>query len=117
MKLSSSLTHAFAGAVAVAGFVLEPIPALDEIVMIPMQYVLAALLAKAHSRSIFSVPWMKTSLIIWGGVGVRFISESTLRPFPVVGGASNAALGLATTEILGHYINKTFDEAAGGSGG
>jgi uncharacterized protein (DUF697 family) len=102
-----SLTHAFATAVAVVGFVAEPIPALDEILMIPMQYTLVALLAKARQRNLFSVPWGKASLIIWGGVAVRFVSESTLRASFPVGAAANAALAFATTEILGRYVDST----------
>jgi hypothetical protein len=100
-----TLTHTFAAAVAAVGFLVEPIPALDEILMIPMQYTLAALIAKARSRSLSSVPWGKTSLIIWGGAAVRFVSESTLRTTPLVGATANAILAFATTEILGHYVD------------
>jgi uncharacterized protein (DUF697 family) len=110
MTRGRSLTHGFAAAVAVVGFVFEPIPALDEILMVPLQYALAALLAKTRSRSLSSVPWGKASRIIWGGVGVRFISESTLRwAFPV-GAAANASLAFTTTEILGHHVDEALDE-------
>jgi uncharacterized protein (DUF697 family) len=105
MMQPRTLTHVFAAGVALVGFVAEPIPALDEILMIPMQYALVALIAKARSRSLSSVPWGKASLIIWGGVAVRFVSESTLRTTPLAGAAANAALALATTEILGHYVD------------
>jgi hypothetical protein len=105
MMQPRSLTHVFAAAVAAVGFVAEPIPALDEILMIPMQYTLAALIAKAQQRRLSSVPWGKASLIIWGGVAVRFVSESTLRTSFPVGAAANAALAFATTEILGRYVD------------
>ncbi len=112
MMRSSTLTHVFSAAVAAVGFVVEPIPALDEIIMIPMQYTLAALLAKTQSRSLSSVPWGKVSLIIWGGVAVRFVSETLLRPTPLVGATSNAALAFTTTEILGYYVDKALTESA-----
>jgi uncharacterized protein (DUF697 family) len=105
MMQPRTLTHAFAAAVAAVGFVVEPIPALDEILMIPMQYTLAVLIAKAHSRDFSSVPWAQASLIIWGGAAVRFVSESTLRTTPLVGALANATLAFATTEILGLYVD------------
>ncbi len=109
MIRSRILTHTFAAATTVVGFLAEPVPALDEILVVPMQYTLAALIPIARGESPFKVPWLRASAIIWGGVAVRFVSETLLRSVPVVGMASNAILTFASTEILGHYVDRALD--------
>jgi len=105
MDRAQRLTHRFTAGVAAVGFVVEPIPLLDEMLMIPMQYVLAGSIARARGEKLSSVPWARASLIIWGGVGLRSVSELLFSLVPVVGPASNAALALVTTEVLGHYVD------------
>jgi uncharacterized protein (DUF697 family) len=112
MKRSRDLTHAFAAVAATVAFLTEPIPALDEILIVPMQYLLAASIAKARHRKLSSVPWKRVSLTIWGGVGLRFLSETALRPIPVVGLAANAIVTFGTTEILGSSVDRALDGAA-----
>jgi uncharacterized protein (DUF697 family) len=109
MERSRRLTHAFACATAAAGFLAEPIPALDEILIVPIQYLLAASIAKARDRRLSRVPWGKVSTIIWGGVGLRFVSETASRSVPVVGPAANAVLTLLTTELLGSFVDRALD--------
>jgi uncharacterized protein (DUF697 family) len=111
MDRAQRLTHGFSAGVAAVGFFVEPIPLLDEMLMIPMQYALVASLARAHGQALSSAPWGKASLIIWGGVGLRSISELLFTFVPVVGPASNAALALATTEVLGHYVDRALRPA------
>lgn len=111
MKRSRSLTHAFAAATAAVGLVTEPIPALDEVMIIPMQYLLAASIARARIEKLSSVPWGRVSLIIWGGVGLRFLSETALRAVPVAGPAANALLAFQTTEHLGSFIDRVLGGA------
>ena len=106
---SRILTHTFSVATTVVGFVAEPVPALDEILVVPMQYTLVALIPIARGESPFRAPWLKASAIIWGGVAVRFVSEVLLRHVPVAGMASNAILTFASTEILGHYVDHALD--------
>jgi len=103
------LTHSFAAATTVVGFIAEPVPGLDEALVVPMQYALAGSIALARGEKLSSVPWLKASLIIWGGVGVRFVSETLLRGVPLVGMAANAILTFASTEILGHYVDRALD--------
>ncbi len=111
VRLSRILTHTFAATTTVVSFVTEPIPALDEILVVPMQYTLAGAIALSRGQSPLKVPWGRASLIIWGGVAVRFVSETLLRTTPLVGMTSNALLTLASTEILGWYVDRALDRA------
>src|SRR5206468_1205597 len=93
MERSRLLTHGFATASAAIGFILEPIPVVDEVLVIPLQYVLAASIARSRHQSLSKVPWVGASLIIWGGAVFReLLPETFLRPLPLVGPAVNGLL-------------------------
>jgi uncharacterized protein (DUF697 family) len=100
------MTHATAVASAAVGFFLEPIPAVDDLLVIAMQYALAGSIAVARGRSPLKVPWGKVSLVIWGGAALRVLPETFLRPIPPAGPIVNALLMAASTELVGHIVER-----------
>jgi hypothetical protein len=111
MKRSQLLTHSFAAASGAVGFLLQPLPAVDEIIVVPMQYVLAASIAISRRQSLFRVPWVRTSLIIWGGVILRALLPEAVFP-PLVAPAVNGVLMFVNTEIVGFYVEHSLGRAA-----
>jgi hypothetical protein len=83
----------------------------DEIIVIPMQYVLAASIAVSQRRSLFKVPWLRTSLIIWGGAILRALLPEAVFP-PLVAPLVNGGLMFVNTEIVGFYVEHSLGRAA-----
>ena len=94
----------YSATTAVVSFVTQPIPLLDELVVIPMHYLLCVRLASAHGVTRRDLPWKQIKKIIWYGAGARVVTNMSLGLVPVVGMFSNAVTAIALTEYLGHYI-------------
>lgn len=99
------ITMFYSGASAVASFVTQPIPALDEIIVIPLHYALCLRLARARGVKMKALPWKQIRKIIWYGAGARLVANFSLGLVPVVGMFSNAITAIALTEFLGRYID------------
>jgi len=98
------VTMFYSATTAVVSFVTQPIPLLDELVVIPMHYLLCVRLASAHGVKRKDLPWKQIKKIIWYGAGARVLANVSLGLVPVVGMFSNAVTAIALTEYLGHYI-------------
>jgi uncharacterized protein (DUF697 family) len=103
------MTTKYSALTAVASFVTQPIPVVDEIVVIPIHYWFAGSVTRRHGRGVLGAPWWQLHKIIWGGVGVRAVSRFTLGFVPLAGAISNAITATCVTELLSEYL----DEALG----
>jgi len=100
------ITAKYAGVSAVVAFVTQPIPALDELIVVPVHYRLCTRLARARGVSRKSLPWRQIRKIIWYGAGARLVGNASLGLVPVVGMFANAITAIALTEFLGQYIDQ-----------
>jgi uncharacterized protein (DUF697 family) len=99
------VTNFHSGASAVAAFVSQPIPALDELIVVPIHYAMCLRLAKRHGVSPRKLPWKQIRKIIWYGAGARLLANFSLGLVPVVGMFANAVTAIALTEFLGQYLD------------
>jgi uncharacterized protein (DUF697 family) len=99
------ITRFYSGASAVAAFVTQPVPALDELVVVPIHYSLCSRLAKLRGVKRKDLPWKQIRKIIWYGAGARLVANFSLGLVPVVGMFANAVTAIALTEFLGAYID------------
>ena len=106
------MTTRYSALTAVASFVTQPIPVVDEIVVIPIHYWFAGAVTRRHGRGVLGAPWWQLHKIIWGGAGVRAASRFTLGFVPLAGAVSNAITATVVTELLSEYL----DEALGDRG-
>jgi uncharacterized protein (DUF697 family) len=102
----SRTTNFYSGVSAVAAFVTQPIPALDELVVVPIHYRLCSRLARERGIPKKDLPWKQIRKIIWYGAGARLAANFSLGLVPVVGMFSNAITAIALTEFLGRYIDQ-----------
>jgi uncharacterized protein (DUF697 family) len=101
------ITTFYSGASAVAAFVAQPIPALDELIVVPIHYRLCTKLAKAHGIPKRDLPWKEIRRIIWYGAAARLVANFSLGFVPLVGMFANAVTAIALTEFLGQYVEQT----------
>ena len=99
------ITRFYSGATAIVAFVTQPIPALDELIVIPIHYTLCLRLARARGVPAKSLPWKQIRKIVWYGAGARLVANFSLGLVPLVGMFSNAITAIALTEFLGGYID------------
>jgi uncharacterized protein (DUF697 family) len=99
------VTNLHSGASAVAAFVSQPIPALDELIVVPIHYLLCVRFAKARGVPLKKLPWKQIRKIIWYGAGARLVANFSLGLVPVVGMFANAVTAIALTEFLGQYLD------------
>jgi uncharacterized protein (DUF697 family) len=104
---SRRITAIYSGASAVVAFVTQPVPALDELVVVPIHYRLCSRIAKARGVKKKDLPWKQIRKIIWYGAAARLVANFSLGLVPVVGMFANAVTAIALTEFLGHYIDDT----------
>jgi uncharacterized protein (DUF697 family) len=104
-KKARRLTNRYSGATAVVAFFTQPIPAGDELAVIPMHYWFAGRMAKVRGVRRRDLPWRSIQKIIWYGAGVRLVTNFSLGLVPVVGSFSNAITAIALTEFLGRWID------------
>jgi uncharacterized protein (DUF697 family) len=100
------ITNVYSGVSAVAAFVTQPVPMLDELIVVPIHYALCVKVARARSFSILKLPWKPIKKIIWYGAAARLVGNFSLGLVPVVGMFSNAITAIALTEYLGRYLDE-----------
>jgi uncharacterized protein (DUF697 family) len=96
-------------AAAVASFVAQPVPALDELIVIPIHYSLVRRIARGHRVALGSLPWTQIRRIIWYGAGARLVGNFSLGLLPVAGMFSNALTAIALTEFLAEYLEEAVE--------
>jgi uncharacterized protein (DUF697 family) len=100
------ITTFYSGASAVVAFVTQPVPALDELIVVPIHYRLCTRLAREHGVAKKDLPWKQIRKIIWYGAGARLVGNFSLGIVPVVGMFSNAITAIALTEFLAEYVEQ-----------
>jgi uncharacterized protein (DUF697 family) len=100
------LTTRYSALTAVVSFLTQPIPAADEIIVIPIHYWFAVLLIRKRGRGVLEAPWWQVSKIIWGGASARCVAGFTVGLIPLAGGLSNAVTAVAVTEMLASYLDQ-----------
>jgi uncharacterized protein (DUF697 family) len=95
---------AYGAAAAVASFVMQPVPALDELVVVPLQYALCRRIGRVHGVPAGELPWNAVRKIIWYGAAARLVANFSLGLVPVVGLFANAVTAYALTEVLADYL-------------
>ncbi|WP_437312101.1 hypothetical protein [Sorangium sp. So ce388] len=110
MRLAARLTtHAFSAGAAGISFVVQVLPGSDQLFVIPIQYLLAASLAKERGESLSKAAWSQVHQLIWGGGALRLVLDLTLGLIPLAGAFTNAITAFATTEYVGHYVESALD--------
>ncbi len=100
------ITNIYSGVSAVAAFVTQPIPMLDELIVVPIHYALCVKLARSRNFSILKLPWKPIKKIIWYGAAARLVGNFSLGLVPIVGMFSNAITAIALTEYLARYLDE-----------
>jgi uncharacterized protein (DUF697 family) len=103
---SRRITNVWAGVAAVTAFVTQPVPGLDEIVVVPIHYALVVRLARARGVSIVKLPWRSIQRIIWYGAAARLVANVSIGLVPVVGAFSNSITAIALTEFLSRWLDE-----------
>jgi uncharacterized protein (DUF697 family) len=103
---SRRLTRKYAMISAAISVVAHPIPAADELLVIPVHYRLSMKMARAQGARLRDLPWRQLHKIIWGGAAVRFCFDVGFGFVPVAGALAHAATAGALTEILGRYLDE-----------
>ena len=103
------LTNVYSSVSAVAAFVTQPIPAMDELIVVPIHYALCVKVARTRGVSILKLPWRPIKKIIWYGAAARLVANFSLGLVPVVGMFSNAITAIALTEFLGRYLDDVIE--------
>lgn len=100
------LTNIYSGVSAVAAFVTQPVPMLDELIVVPIHYALCVKVARSRNFSILKLPWRPIKKIIWYGAAARLVGNFSIGLVPIVGMFSNAITAIALTEFLGRYLDE-----------
>jgi len=103
------LTNVYSGVSAVAAFVTQPVPALDELIVVPIHYALVVKIARTRKFSVLKLPWKQIKKIIWYGAAARLVGNFSLGLVPVLGMFSNAITAIALTEFLGRYLDDVIE--------
>jgi len=91
---------------AALSLVAHPLPAADEIIVIPIHYGLSLKMARVQGVRLLDLPWWQIHKIIWGGAALRFCFDLGLGLVPVAGAFAHAATAGALTEILARYLDE-----------
>src|SRR5258706_4848278 len=97
-------TANYAAITAVTALVTQPIPVVDEMVLLPVHYWCAVVFIKQRGGRLWQAPWLGVSALIWGGVGARLASRFALGLVPPAGALANAASSAAVTVLLARYL-------------
>ncbi|MDI3285603.1 hypothetical protein [Polyangium sp. 15x6] len=96
---------------SVLSHVTQPIPAADELLVVPVHYWYAASFTRKRGLRLWKAPWGRLSGLIWGGAGARLVANLLLGFVPGVGVFSNAITAVVMTEALGRYLDRKLDAA------
>jgi uncharacterized protein (DUF697 family) len=102
---SRRTTNVHSGVAAVIAFITQPIPAGDEIIVIPIHYSLCVKMARKRGFSVLKLPWRSIQRVIWYGAAARLVVNFSLGLLPFIGAFSNAITAIALTEYLGRYLD------------
>jgi len=105
-RKSRRITNVWSGVAAVTAFVTQPVPALDELIVVPMHYALVTQLARARGVSVRKLPWRAIQRIIWYGAGARLVANVSVGLVPVVGAFANSVTAVALTEYLSRWLDE-----------
>jgi uncharacterized protein (DUF697 family) len=103
------VTNRYSAATAVVAFITQPVPALDELIVVPFHYVMASRLARLRRASILKLPWRSIQRIIWYGAGARLLANASVGLVPVVGAFANSVTAIALTEFLARWLDELFE--------
>jgi uncharacterized protein (DUF697 family) len=103
---SRRITNVYSGVAAVGAFFTQPIPGLDEIIVVPIHYALVARLARARGVSVLKLPWRSIQRIIWYGAAARLVANFSLGLVPVAGAFANSVTAIALTEYLSRWLDE-----------
>jgi uncharacterized protein (DUF697 family) len=103
---SRRTTNVHSGVAAVIAFITQPIPAGDELIVIPIHYTLCVKLARKRGFSVLKLPWRSIQRVIWYGAAARLVVNFSLGLVPFIGAFSNAITAIALTEYLGRYLDE-----------
>jgi uncharacterized protein (DUF697 family) len=99
------LATRYSGITAVAAILGQPIPGLDEFIVVPLHYRLVRRIANERNVPVRSLPWKQLRRIIWYGALGRAAGNYTVGLVPGLGSATNAATAIALTEYLARYLD------------
>jgi uncharacterized protein (DUF697 family) len=108
-RAARRLTNRYSGVSAVVAFVTQPVPALDELVVVPIHYVLAVRLAQVRGMSFLKLPWRSVQRVIWYGAAARLVANMSVGLVPVAGAFANSVTAIALTEVLARWIDEFID--------
>jgi uncharacterized protein (DUF697 family) len=104
-RKSRRITNRYSGVAAVAAFFTQPVPLLDEVVVVPIHYALVARLAWSRGVKVRKLPWRSIQRIIWYGAAARLVTNLSLGLVPVVGAFANSVTAIALTEYLSRWLD------------
>ena len=102
---SRKLTNRASLIAAVAAFIAQPIPAADELIVVPINYWLVKRIAKARGVDPKTLPWTSIRKIVWYGAAARLVANFSIGLVPVAGSFANSVTAIALTEFLGQWID------------
>jgi uncharacterized protein (DUF697 family) len=102
---SRRLTNRASVIAAVAAFIAQPIPAGDELIVVPIHYWLAKRIAKARGVDPKSLPWKSIRKIVWYGAAARLVANFSIGLVPIAGSLANSVTAIALTEFLGQWLD------------
>jgi uncharacterized protein (DUF697 family) len=105
-RKSRRITNRYSGVAAVAAFFTQPIPGLDEVIVVPIHYTLVARLAWSRGVPVRKLPWRSLQRIIWYGAAARLVANMSLGLVPVVGAFANSITAIALTEYLSRWLDE-----------
>jgi len=103
--IARRITNRYSIASAAVAFLVHPIPALDEVVVVPVHYALCLRLARRRKFPLAKLPWRQIQRIVWYGAAARTALSLALAPIPIASGAANYATAVALTEYLSRYLD------------
>jgi uncharacterized protein (DUF697 family) len=104
-RKSRRITNTYSGVAAVAAFFTQPVPGLDEVIVVPIHYTLVARLAWSRRVPMRKLPWRSIQRIIWYGAAARLVANLSLGLVPVVGAFANSITAIALTEYLSRWLD------------
>jgi uncharacterized protein (DUF697 family) len=105
-RKSRRMTNVYSGVAAATAFVMQPVPALDELIVVPIHSWLTVRLARLRAVSLLALPWRSIQRIIWYGAAVRLIANLSLGLVPVAGAFANSITAIALTEFLARWLDE-----------
>jgi uncharacterized protein (DUF697 family) len=103
---SRQMTNVYSGVTAVTAFVTQPVPGLDELVVVPIHYWFALRLARLRGMPARKLPWRSIQRIIWYGAAGRLVTNMSVGLVPVLGAFVNSITAVALTKFLARWLDE-----------